>query len=162
MALFPSFLKCVSFSFSFVQDRVSELESNLQDLQNQLQEQEEEANGVIEQWQESCNAAEEKASRCERDLEASLNAKQELENTVATLEADASMFEIEKATLEDQIVSLEKALAVSKSKVSSDTPEQLGRQNRNWEELVAAEDELSRSKDAITQLQGRLFISIIL
>lgn len=60
----------------FSQDRVSELETAMRDMETRLEQQEEEANAVIDNWQESCTASEEKCSRLETELAA---AKQDLD-----------------------------------------------------------------------------------
>ena len=50
-------------------DRVVELEATVKRLELQLEEQEEDANNVIDKWQESCAALDEKCSELERQLE---------------------------------------------------------------------------------------------
>ena len=50
-------------------DRVAELEAAVKQLEHQLEEQEEDANNVIEKWQESCAALDEKCSELEGQLE---------------------------------------------------------------------------------------------
>jgi chromosome segregation ATPase len=50
-------------------ERVTELESSTKDAERQLQEQEQEANNVISQWQETCSELEEKCSSIEEELE---------------------------------------------------------------------------------------------
>jgi hypothetical protein len=50
--------------------RAAELEATVQSLNTQMREQEEEANHVISQWQDSCTAAEEKCRESEKELEA--------------------------------------------------------------------------------------------
>ena len=50
-------------------DRVAELGATVEELQKQLQEQEEEANGVISQWQDSYNDAEQRCGEMEKELE---------------------------------------------------------------------------------------------
>jgi len=51
------------------EDRVAELEATVTSLQQQLQEQEDEANGVISQWQESYNEAGKRCEEIEKELE---------------------------------------------------------------------------------------------
>jgi chromosome segregation ATPase len=53
----------------FITERVAELEATVKSLETQLQEQEEEANNVISQWQESCTASDDKCSELEQKLE---------------------------------------------------------------------------------------------
>jgi chromosome segregation ATPase len=50
-------------------DRVVELEATVELLQQQLQEQEDEANGVISQWQESYNEADKRCTEIEKEME---------------------------------------------------------------------------------------------
>lgn len=56
-------------NISNVADRVSELESTIQSLQTQLEDQEQEATNVIAQWQESFSEADDKCAELEKELE---------------------------------------------------------------------------------------------
>ena len=56
--------------FRVPKDRVAELESKVKDLENQLEEQEREANNVIDQWQENCAVSDSKCSELEDELDA--------------------------------------------------------------------------------------------
>jgi chromosome segregation ATPase len=54
---------------SNVADRVSELESTIQSLETQLEDQEQEATNVIAQWQASFSEADDKCAELEKELE---------------------------------------------------------------------------------------------
>lgn len=56
------------------EEQVAELESVVKDLKVELSEQEENAEGVIKKWQESCSALEEKNSELLDSLESSVGA----------------------------------------------------------------------------------------
>ena len=70
------------FANSFLlTDRVAELESTIQSLEAQLEQQEQEATNAISQWQESFSEADDKCAQLDKELVA---AKMEIEQLRAT------------------------------------------------------------------------------
>ena len=141
--------------------RTAELEASVKDLQDQLQEQETEANLVISKWQESCAAAEELCSQRENELASVIDQNNVLSQKLADAEADGSMLEIEKASLEDQVSSLEKLLSASREAASaleqnhSEGSEELeGRLSEKDEILREAQQSMDASERIIQQLKG--------
>ena len=69
-------------------ERVSELELNLQDVKRQLDQKEQEANIVIEKWQDICNNHEERCMRLEQELEIAKKEKDALAGVKRHTEED--------------------------------------------------------------------------
>ena len=68
-----------SLQFSFFVERVSELESALQEMKSQLEQKEQESHDVMEKWHVICNGHEERCVRLEEELEVAKKEKYALE-----------------------------------------------------------------------------------
>lgn len=64
---------------AFGTEKIADLESMVQSLQTQLQQEEEYAKDVVNQWQENCTAAEEECAAAKLELEEMKKSKEVLE-----------------------------------------------------------------------------------
>jgi chromosome segregation ATPase len=116
--------------FSFFVERVAELEATVQSLEQQMQDQEEEANNVISQWQESCTASDDTCSELKRELEEVRKDKESLDKA---LESGGSVQVESPATNEEEL---------------------LKKLNDTQEELKIAKETLSRDEVVVHQWEG--------
>jgi chromosome segregation ATPase len=130
-----------------------------------MQEQEEEANNVIAQWQESFNESEKKCSnKCaqlEEELEAVKKEKDSLEKSLETTEKDDEPLEEAKSSLDANIAALEDAIEDELEDVKVMEEEGLQGDDHHTleqlrEELKAAQDTLERDEDVVHQWEGTL------
>lgn len=117
--------------FPILAERVAELEATVQSLEQQMQDQEEEANNVISQWQESCTASDDMCSELKKELEEVRKDKESLDKA---LESGGSVQVVESPpTNEGELL-----------KKLSDTQE----------ELKIAKETLSRDEVVVHQWEG--------
>jgi chromosome segregation ATPase len=115
----------LTFVFLSKSGRVAELEATVQSLETQMHDQEEEANNVISQWQESCTASDGSCAELEKELAALRKDKESLD--IAT-KADLT-----PASNEELFAKLGALEA----------------------ELKEAQETLSRDEDVVSQWEGR-------
>ena len=120
-------------------ERVAELESEVKSLETQLAEQESEATQAISQWQDSCAAAEEKATELERKLEA---AEQQHASPAADSTDATDLFTSDPPKPDDSEL-LEKLRSAEA-------------------ELQDAKETLARDEDVVRQWEGQYISRIVL
>jgi chromosome segregation ATPase len=138
-------------------ERVAELETQVTSLEAQLQEQENEANAVISQWQESCSASDEKCSELGKELETITEEKESLEKAIETVEKDNGELEENKSTLEAKIVLLEESLngaSGQEQPLLGGDDDFLVRLSETQEELKVAKETLARDEVVVKQWEG--------
>ena len=128
-------------------ERVAELESTVKALESQLEEQEQEANVVIEKWQESCAAAEERCSNLEQELDA-LKAKDHPEGMEGTQNTDTPLNEGAEVTSQT-------ALDFFGQPDRRDIAELEARLREKEAALQEAQESLARDEDVVSQWEGR-------
>jgi chromosome segregation ATPase len=138
-------------------ERVAELETQVTSLEGQLQEQENDANVVISQWQESYSASDEKCSELGKELETITEEKESLEKALETVEKDNGELVENKSTLEAKILSLEGSLnraSGQEQPLLRSDDDLLVRLSETEEELKIAKEALARDEEVVKQWEG--------
>ncbi|CAB9510979.1 Inherit from KOG: Kinesin family member [Seminavis robusta] len=128
------------------QERATELEAVVKDLETQLNEQEEEANNVIAMWQESCNTLE---ATNQELAQSSEKLEEQLESSKAAASSAAELLkttEVDKKELQERVNELETASRGLEAKLS-DEDEKAKSLIADWQEKVAS---LQAAKDEVT------------
>jgi chromosome segregation ATPase len=110
---------------SLVTDQVGELESTIESLERQLEEQSSAADDAISQWQESYTALEVRSSELETQLETLTKEKEELlnaERSISVPGQSAAFDELrfEKDRLEQELQERNEALAAAREDLNQD------------------------------------------
>ena len=116
-------------------------------LENQLEEQEQEANAVIEKWQESCTATEERCSNLEQELHA-LKAQDLHAGMEGTQNIDTPMDERAEVTSQT-------ALDFFGQPERQGIGELEARLREKEAALQEAQESLARDEDVVRQWEGR-------
>jgi chromosome segregation ATPase len=100
-------------------DQVAELETTIESLESQLEEQSSAADNVISEWQESYSALEVRSSELETQLETLRQEKQELSNAERSISVpgQSAAFEelrSQKERLENELRQLDEALSAAR------------------------------------------------
>jgi chromosome segregation ATPase len=141
-------LSHLSLVYRVLADRVAELESAVKNLEQHIQAQTLQAGNEIKKWQVSCGSAEEKCSQLQKQLETVTRDKDSMSSKLADLESDFSMFELEKAGLEDEVSSLEKKLAAAKEMASKNQEDET---EGNTDYVGSLEAQLRETEDYLRQ-----------
>jgi chromosome segregation ATPase len=111
---------CLPLPF-LVTDQVAELESTIQSLESQLEEQSSEADNAISQWQESYTTLEVRKSELETQLETLTKEKEELFNTQSSSNGlEVEELRLEKERLEQELQGRDEALAAAREDLNQD------------------------------------------
>jgi chromosome segregation ATPase len=106
---------------SLVTDQVAELESTIESLKGQLEEESSAADDAISQWQESYTALEVRRSELETQLETLRMEKEEMRNTeTSSNTVDAEELRSEKDKLERMLQERDEALAAAREDLKHD------------------------------------------
>jgi chromosome segregation ATPase len=134
-------------------DRVAELDSTIQSLEIQLQEQESEANTAITEWQNRSSELEIKLSRFEEELRSS---KEELSSRDATIE--------KLQGLDDELASEQETWREDVDKVKIELADEKGRHQEARDEISALTMSLNEMKnesdDVVNIWTGAYFICL--
>lgn len=148
------------------EDRIVELESTVQSLHSQLEEQEKEANDVISQWQESHSSAEERCTALENELatvqsqvssatvgdgDAAQDRAAELESTIQLLQSQLEEQEIESNGV---ILQWQNSHSEADEKCT-DLERELAAVRSEMEALKSVQDKLAGDKSRIVILERK-------
>jgi chromosome segregation ATPase len=116
-----SYVIILTFTVFLVTDQVAELETTIEGLESQLEEQSSEADNAISQWQESYTTLEVRRSELEAQLETLTREKEELLNAQSS--SNALAFEYlrsEKDRLEQELQERDESLAAAREGSNQD------------------------------------------
>lgn len=129
-------------------ERVADLETEVQALNTQLQEEEEEATNVVNQWQESCSALDEKCTDLEKELESLAEQKGSLEHSLQTVQKQNEQLQLEKSSVEEKLIDQSKRWSKKEDQLQAKLTEKI--------------NELAKTQavtDVIQQWEGKKMVS---
>ena len=132
----------------------------MESLENQLKEQEDEANKVISQWQDSCTAAEERYDELEKELEIAKANRDSLQEKIETDKAQYSLLEAAKRELEAKILLLDEDREKSMP-LGSENEELKSRVGEFEQELKEAKETIANSEGILAQWEGKLLLGML-
>lgn len=146
------------------EDRVSELECELELVQKQLIEQEKEANDAINLWQDSFTSSEDKCIELEEKLKKSIASLAEMRDELDTLRSKTAVLEDENA--EFKVRSAGQQTSSSDSSKLLNGPEGGHRQGNAAEfaelqnAVEASREMLSRQKESDRMWEGKILVEL--
>jgi hypothetical protein len=148
--------KIIFYFFHIGVEKTSHLESELANVHQQIQEQENEAENAIAKWQENVIELEEKCAELERNLKTALESKDAVDTMNNASGSDYSQLMEENASLQNKITYLETSLAGnSDNEIDSeiqhdDTVVELQKA------LKIAQETLAKDEEVVQRWEGKL------